>query len=179
MPVEACCRRLLTPHRAFAAGRCERMLITGKSTSTRLISLPASEEDAAARRGPQQIRKIILIANASGGSACSTAIRNSASVRVRGISPGRTRNVPVEGPPRSQSTCGGRGAKIHLRCLKRETTMEDENIALNSVLGLELNRVFFAVRETANKQKIIEFAREVLEDERANLPENALPEGPG
>ena len=57
--------------------------------------------------------------------------------------------------------------------------MEDENIALNSVLGLELNRVFFAVRGTANKQKIIEFAREVLEDERANLPENALPEGPG
>ena len=41
--------------------------------------------------------------------------------------------------------------------------MEDENIALNSVLGLELNRVFFAVRETANKQKIIEFAREILE----------------
>ena len=39
--------------------------------------------------------------------------------------------------------------------------MEDENIALNSVLGLELNRVFFAVRETANKQKIIEFAREI------------------
>ncbi|MGY3405116.1 hypothetical protein ACVWZV_001229 [Bradyrhizobium sp. GM5.1] len=37
--------------------------------------------------------------------------------------------------------------------------MEDEDIALNSVLGLELNRVFFAVRETANKQKIIEFAR--------------------
>ena len=45
--------------------------------------------------------------------------------------------------------------------------MEDEDIALNSVLGLELNRVFFAVRETANKQKIIEFAREVLRSERA------------
>ena len=56
--------------------------------------------------------------------------------------------------------------------------MEDEDIALNSVLGLELNRVFFAVRETANKQKIIEFAREVLESERAELAESASPEGP-
>ncbi len=44
--------------------------------------------------------------------------------------------------------------------------MEDENIALNSVLGLELNRVFFAVRDTANKQKIIEFARKVLQSEQ-------------
>jgi hypothetical protein len=56
--------------------------------------------------------------------------------------------------------------------------MEDENIALNSVLGLELNRVFFAVRETANKQKIIEYAREVLESERAELPGSVAPEGP-
>jgi hypothetical protein len=56
--------------------------------------------------------------------------------------------------------------------------MEDENIALNSVLGLELNRVFFAVRETANKQKIIEFAREVLEGEGNDLPDSATPEGP-
>ena len=56
--------------------------------------------------------------------------------------------------------------------------MKDEDIALNSVLGLELNRVFFAVRQTANKQKIIEFAREVLESERAELAENRLPEGP-
>ncbi|MGY8707059.1 hypothetical protein RAD16_15085 [Bradyrhizobium sp. 18BD] len=56
--------------------------------------------------------------------------------------------------------------------------MDDENIALNSVLGLELNRVFFAVHETANKQKIIEFAREVLESERAELAESASPEGP-
>lgn len=56
--------------------------------------------------------------------------------------------------------------------------MEDENIALNSVLGLELNRVFFAVRETANKQKIIEFARSVLETERADLRDSATPEGP-
>ena len=56
--------------------------------------------------------------------------------------------------------------------------MEDENIALNSVLGLELNRVFFAVRETANKQKIIEFARDVLETERADLRDSATPEGP-
>ncbi|MGV7212696.1 hypothetical protein [Bradyrhizobium sp. UFLA05-112] len=56
--------------------------------------------------------------------------------------------------------------------------MEDENIALNSVLGLELNRVFFAVRETANKQKIIELAREVLESERAALPDSVSPEGP-
>ena len=56
--------------------------------------------------------------------------------------------------------------------------MDDENIALNSVLGLELNRVFFAVHETANKQKIIEFAREVLESERAGLAESASPEGP-
>jgi hypothetical protein len=54
--------------------------------------------------------------------------------------------------------------------------MEDENIVLNSVLGLELNRVFFAVRKTANKQKIIEFAREVLKSERAELPDSA--EGP-
>jgi hypothetical protein len=56
--------------------------------------------------------------------------------------------------------------------------MEDEDIALNSVLGLELNRVFFAVRETANKQKIIEFAREVLEAEREDIPESVVPEGP-
>lgn len=56
--------------------------------------------------------------------------------------------------------------------------MEDENIALNSVLGLELNRVFFAVREAANKQKIIEFAREVLQSEREELAESVLPEGP-
>lgn len=57
--------------------------------------------------------------------------------------------------------------------------MEDEDIALNSVLGLELNRVFFAVRETANKQKIIEFAREVLQGEREDVAaESALPEGP-
>ncbi|WP_060737328.1 hypothetical protein [Bradyrhizobium sp. CCGE-LA001] len=56
--------------------------------------------------------------------------------------------------------------------------MQDEDIALNSVLGLELNRVFFAVHQTANKQKIIEFAREVLESERTELAENRLPEGP-
>jgi hypothetical protein len=56
--------------------------------------------------------------------------------------------------------------------------MEDEDIALNSVLGLELNRVFFAIRETANKQKIIEFAREVLEAEREDIPESVVPEGP-
>ncbi|MDE5440193.1 hypothetical protein GWG65_01775 [Bradyrhizobium sp. CSA207] len=56
--------------------------------------------------------------------------------------------------------------------------MEDENIALNSVLGLELNRVFFAVRDTANKQKIIEFARVVLQSERAERPGSVSPEGP-
>ena len=56
--------------------------------------------------------------------------------------------------------------------------MDDENIALNSVLGLELNRVFFAVRQTANKQKIIEFAREVLQSERADVADSVLPEGP-
>ncbi len=56
--------------------------------------------------------------------------------------------------------------------------MEDEDIALNSVLGLELNRVFFAVHETANKQKIIEFAREVLQSERAELSDSVLPEEP-
>ena len=56
--------------------------------------------------------------------------------------------------------------------------MDDENIALNSVLGLELNRVFFAVRETANKQKIIEFAREVLQSELEALAESVSPEGP-
>jgi hypothetical protein len=56
--------------------------------------------------------------------------------------------------------------------------MDDENIALNSVLGLELNRVFFAVREPANKQKIIEFAREVLQSEREDLADNILPDGP-
>ncbi|MDD1537284.1 MULTISPECIES: hypothetical protein [Bradyrhizobium] len=56
--------------------------------------------------------------------------------------------------------------------------MEDEDIALNSVLGLELNRVFFAVREAANKQKIIEFARAVLESERAELADSVSPEGP-
>lgn len=56
--------------------------------------------------------------------------------------------------------------------------MEDEDIALNSVLGLELNRVFFAVRQTANKQKIIEFAREVLESERPKVVDSASPEGP-
>lgn len=56
--------------------------------------------------------------------------------------------------------------------------MEDENIALNSVLGLELNRVFFAVRDTANKQKIIEFARDVLQSERPNVVDSASPESP-
>ncbi len=56
--------------------------------------------------------------------------------------------------------------------------MEDENIALNSVLGLELNRVFFAVRDTANKQKIIEFARDVLHNERAERPGSVSPERP-
>ncbi|EHR06373.1 hypothetical protein [Bradyrhizobium sp. WSM471] len=56
--------------------------------------------------------------------------------------------------------------------------MEDEDIALNSVLGLELNRVFFAVRETANKQKIIEFARGVLQSERGKPAESATPDGP-
>ncbi|EJN08042.1 hypothetical protein PMI42_07396 [Bradyrhizobium sp. YR681] len=56
--------------------------------------------------------------------------------------------------------------------------MQDEDIALNSVLGLELNRVFFAVRETANKQKIIEFAREVLQGERSELADSVSPEGP-
>lgn len=56
--------------------------------------------------------------------------------------------------------------------------MQDEDIALNSVLGLELNRVFFAVHESANKQKIVEFARKVLRGERAELTESALPEGP-
>ena len=56
--------------------------------------------------------------------------------------------------------------------------MEDEDIALNSVLGLELNRVFFAVRETANKQKIIEFARGVLQSERRKPAESASPDGP-
>jgi len=56
--------------------------------------------------------------------------------------------------------------------------MEDENIALNSVLGLELNRVFFAVRDTANKQKIIEFAREVLQGERPKQSDSASPDGP-
>ena len=58
--------------------------------------------------------------------------------------------------------------------------MEDENIALNSVLGLELNRVFFAVRDTANKQKIIEFARDVLQSEREERRGNVSPspEGP-
>lgn len=56
--------------------------------------------------------------------------------------------------------------------------MQDEDIALNSVLGLELNRVFFAVRQTANKQKIIEFAREVLQSERTEPADSRLPEGP-
>lgn len=56
--------------------------------------------------------------------------------------------------------------------------MENEDIALNSVLGLELNRVFFAVHETANKQKIIEFAREVLQRERAKRIDSVSPEGP-
>jgi hypothetical protein len=56
--------------------------------------------------------------------------------------------------------------------------MEDENIALNSVLGLELNRVFFAVRNTANKQKIIEFARDVLQSEREQRPGSVSPDRP-
>jgi hypothetical protein len=55
--------------------------------------------------------------------------------------------------------------------------MEDD-IALNSVLGLELNRVFFAVRDTANKQKIIEFARDVLQSEREERSGSVSPEGP-
>ncbi|SFJ96854.1 hypothetical protein [Bradyrhizobium sp. Gha] len=56
--------------------------------------------------------------------------------------------------------------------------MEDENIALNSVLGLELIRVFFAVRDIANRQKIIEHARDVLQSERAERPGSVSPEGP-
>lgn len=56
--------------------------------------------------------------------------------------------------------------------------MEDEDIALNSVLGLELNRVFFAVRDTANKQEIIEFARKVLQSEHAQPPGSVSPDGP-
>jgi hypothetical protein len=59
-----------------------------------------------------------------------------------------------------------------------KTSMDDENIALNSVLGLELNRVFFAVHETANKQKIIEFARDILRSERAKPVDSASPDGP-
>ena len=55
--------------------------------------------------------------------------------------------------------------------------MEDEDIGFDSVLGLELNRVFLAVRETANKQKIIEFAREVLQREHTEPAESVLPEG--
>lgn len=47
-----------------------------------------------------------------------------------------------------------------------DITMEDDGIALNSVLGLELNRIFFAVSEPANKRKIIAFAREVLRCEQ-------------
>lgn len=58
-----------------------------------------------------------------------------------------------------------------------KATMEDD-IALNSVLGLELNRVFFAVRDTANKQKIIEFARDVLQSEREKRSGSVSPEGP-
>lgn len=56
--------------------------------------------------------------------------------------------------------------------------MKDETIALNSVLGLELNRVFFAVHDAANKQKIIEFAREILQSERPRLIDGASPESP-
>ncbi|MHB0771142.1 hypothetical protein [Bradyrhizobium sp. 5.13L] len=56
--------------------------------------------------------------------------------------------------------------------------MEDEDIGFDSVLGLELNRVFLAVRETANKQKIVEFAREVLQRERAAPAVSVSPEGP-
>ncbi|MBR0968213.1 hypothetical protein JQ554_29400 [Bradyrhizobium diazoefficiens] len=56
--------------------------------------------------------------------------------------------------------------------------MKDEDIALNSVLGLELNRVFFAVHDTAKKQKIIEFAREVLQSECRERPGSVSPEGP-
>ena len=58
-----------------------------------------------------------------------------------------------------------------------KATMEDD-IALNSVLGLELNPVFFAVRDTANKQKIIEFARDVLQSEREKRSGSVSPEGP-
>lgn len=56
--------------------------------------------------------------------------------------------------------------------------MKDEDIALNSVLGLELNRVFFAVRETANRRKIIEFARQILQREGSELAESPPPQGP-
>jgi hypothetical protein len=56
--------------------------------------------------------------------------------------------------------------------------MENENIAFNSVLGLELNRVFFAIHDPANKREIIEFARGVLKRERAERARGASPEGP-
>jgi hypothetical protein len=56
--------------------------------------------------------------------------------------------------------------------------MEEEKNALNSVLGLELNRVFFAIREKANKERVIEFARAVLESERIRLVDGGSPENP-
>lgn len=58
--------------------------------------------------------------------------------------------------------------------------MENENISFHSVLGLELNRVFFSVRDPANKREIIEFARGVLKRERAERAGGAAPspEGP-
>jgi hypothetical protein len=44
--------------------------------------------------------------------------------------------------------------------------MEDKHTAMNTVLGLELNRLFFVIESQASKQKVIDFARTVLESER-------------
>jgi hypothetical protein len=42
--------------------------------------------------------------------------------------------------------------------------MEDSDC--NDVLGLELNRLFFALGTEASKRKVVEFARALLEAER-------------
>jgi hypothetical protein len=45
--------------------------------------------------------------------------------------------------------------------------MEDSDC--NDVLGLELNRLFFALGSEASKRQVVEFARSILEAERQHM----------
>jgi hypothetical protein len=44
-----------------------------------------------------------------------------------------------------------------------------EDSGHNDVLGLELNRLFFALGSEASKRKVVDFARLILEAERQHM----------